>query len=157
MNAQEYYILLVDDDETLLETMKIILEEKGYHVDTSSTGKEALERLRVRYYDVVVLDIVLPDLSGIDLLKSLETHRIPKVRKIILTGHATLENAVQALNFGADAYLIKPVAPAELIRTIADQIEKQNQEILAIQDKIRCFIEREAEERIRRIAEEKYL
>lgn len=157
MGAQEYYVLLVDDDETLLETMKIILEGKGYNVDTSSTGEEALERLSERYYDVVVLDIVLPDLSGIDLLKSLETHRIPRVRKIILTGNATLENAVQALNLGADAYLIKPVAPADLIRTIAEQIEKQNQEILAVQDKIRCFIERDAEERIRRIAEEKYL
>lgn len=151
MGDQEYYVLLVDDDVTLLETMKIILEGKGYHVDTSSTGEDALERLRERYYDVVVLDIVLPDLSGIDLLKSLETQRIPKVRKIILTGHATLENAVQAINLGADAYLIKPVAPEELIRTIADQIEKQNQEILMVQDKIRCFIESGAEERIRRI------
>lgn len=157
MVAQEYYVLLVDDDETLLETMKIILEGKGYRVDTSSNGQEALKRLRERCYDVVVLDMVLPDLSGIDLLKSVDTHRIPQVRKIILTGHATLENAVQSLNLGADAYLIKPVAPAELIRTIADQIEKQKQEILAVQEKIRRLIEMDAEERIRCIAEQKYL
>ncbi len=157
METQDYYVLLVDDDAALLETMKTILEGKGYNVDTATTGEVALERIRQRHYDVVVLDIVLPDISGIELLKSLGTNRIPKVRKIILTGHATLTNAIQALNTGADAYLLKPVAPDELMRTIAEQIGKQKQEILLVQDKIRHFIEMDAEERIRRIAEEKYL
>lgn len=157
MGAQEYYILLVDDDVTLLETMKAILGGRGYCVDTSSTGEEALKKIRERYYDVVVLDLVLPDVSGIEILRNLETNRIPRVRKIVLTGHATLDNAVQALNLGADAYLMKPVPPEELIRTIANQIEKQNQEIRMIQEKIIHLVEKDVEERIRRIAEEKYL
>ncbi|MEJ5292189.1 MAG: response regulator [Candidatus Methanosuratincola sp.] len=157
MASQEYYVLLVDDDIDLMETMKEILEREGYHVDTSPTAEGALKKLREHYYDVIVIDIMLPDMSGIDLLRSIEVSRIPRIRKIILTGHATLENAVQSLNLGADAYLIKPVAPGKLIRTIADQIKKQNDEILMIQDRIRRFIERDVEERIKRIAEEKYL
>lgn len=157
MGAPEYYVLLVDDDVDLLETMKAILEAKGYCVDTSPTGEDALKKINEHYYDVVVLDLVLPDVSGIELLKNLGTNRIPRVRKIVLTGHATLDNAVQALNLGADAYLMKPVLPEELIRTIADQIEKQKQEILLVQDKIRHFVEKDIEERIRQIAEEKYL
>lgn len=157
MGAPEYYVLLVDDDDGLLETMKAILEGRGYCVDTSQTASEALNKFKERHYDVVVIDMVLPDRSGTELLGELETNRIPRVRKIVLTGHATLENAVQALNLGADAYLIKPVEPDDLIRAIADQIEKQKQEILLIQEKIRLFIERDIEDRIRKIAEEKYL
>ncbi|MEN3056827.1 MAG: response regulator [Candidatus Methanosuratincola petrocarbonis] len=157
MGAPEYYLLLVDDDASLLETMKSILEGKGYCVDTSQTGDDALKKMKERYYDVVVLDMVLPDKQGTELLSKMEKKRIPRVRKIVLTGHASLENAVQSLNLGADAYLIKPVHPDDLIKTIADQIEKQKEEILLIQDKIRLFIERDVEDRIRRIAEEKYL
>lgn len=157
MGAQEYYILLVDDDVTLLETMEAILEGMGYCVDISPTGEDALKKIREHCYDIVVLDLVLPDVSGIEILRNLETNRIPRVRKIVLTGHATLDNAVQSLNLGADAYLMKPVPPEELIRTIANQIEKQNQEICMIQEKIIHFVEKDVEERIRRIAEEKYL
>ncbi|MBC7127946.1 MAG: response regulator [Candidatus Methanosuratus sp.] len=157
MGAQEYSVLLVDDDLDLLETMKAILERRGYRVETSQTGEDALEKIKEKYFDVIVLDLVLPGISGIELLSRLETNRIPRVRKIILTGHSTLENAVQALNLGADAYLIKPVMPEDLVKAIADQIDKQQQEILLIQEKIRYFVERNSEEKIRRISEEKYL
>ncbi|MEN3016826.1 MAG: response regulator [Candidatus Methanosuratincola petrocarbonis] len=157
MGAPEYSVLLVDDDLDLLETMKAILEGRGYRVETSQTGEDALEKIKEKYFDVIVLDLVLPGISGIELLSRLETNRIPRVRKIILTGHSTLENAVQALNLGADAYLIKPVMPEDLVKAIADQIDKQQQEILLIQEKIRYFVERNSEEMIRRISEEKYL
>jgi len=157
LGAPEYYVLLVDDDASLLETMKEILEGRGYCVDTSQTASDALKKFKERYYDVVVIDMVLPDKPGTELLRELETSRIPRVRKIVLTGHASLENAVQALNLGADAYLLKPVQPDDLISAIADQIEKQKQEIQLIQKKIMLFIERDFEEKIRRLEEEKYL
>lgn len=156
MNPGSVYILIVDDDVTLLETMKMILENRGYRVDAASTGKEAADRILRRHYDVAILDIVLPDISGVELLKKFDQTRIPRTRKIILTGHATLENAVQALNLGADAYLLKPVEPEDLIKAINEQVERQSQEIRNIQQKIISLIERDAEEKIKRIREEKY-
>ncbi|MDI9643809.1 MAG: response regulator [Candidatus Verstraetearchaeota archaeon] len=156
MDPGSIYVLIVDDDTTLLETLKMILESRGYHVDTASTGREAADRIQRRHYDVAILDIVLPDSSGVALLREFNQTRIPRTRKIILTGNATLENAIQALNMGADAYLLKPVDPEELIKAINDQVDRQKQEIRNIQEKIIALIERDSQERIKRIREEMY-
>ncbi len=93
---------------------------------------------------------MLPDISGIDLLKRLN-EGVPRIRKIIVTGHATLENAVKAVNMGADAYLMKPVSPNVLLRTIKQQLKKQDQEILVLQKKVKMYIDNVIDERIKRI------
>jgi DNA-binding response OmpR family regulator len=101
-------ILIVDDDKAVLGVIKDILELQGYRVDTAETGQEALEKTKTRYYNLALLDIKLPDIEGTQLLTKM--HRdIPKMMKIMITGYASLENAVESLNLGADAYLMKPI------------------------------------------------
>lgn len=151
------YILIVEDDRELCQSMKMLLESKGYRVDVANTGKEASERIQKRKYEIAIIDLFLPDISGIEILKKFDSTQLPRTRKIILTGHATLESAIQALNLGADAYLVKPVSPEEMLKTISDQLEKQNQEIAMVQEKVMMMVERTLKERLKKLEEEKYV
>ncbi len=117
-------ILVVDDDRAILKSFEEILKSEGYDVDTAETGLEAIQRSRKKYYNIALLDIKLPDMEGTELLTKLHED-IPRMIKIMITGHASLENAVRALNLGADAYLMKPVNPEELLRVIADKLREQ--------------------------------
>ncbi len=91
------------------------------------------------------------------MLKKFDPRQFPRTRKIILTGHASLESAIQALNFGADAYLVKPVSPDDLLKTIAEQLEKQSQEIAMVQEKVMMLVERTLKERLKKLEDEKYI
>lgn len=116
--------MVVDDDRAILKSFEEILKSEGYDVDTAETGLEAIQRSRKKYYNIALLDIKLPDMEGTELLTKLHED-IPRMIKIMITGHASLENAVRALNLGADAYLMKPVNPEELLRVIADKLREQ--------------------------------
>ena len=121
-------ILIVDDDRSILRSFRQILESEGYRTDTAETGREAMRKARDSYFDLALLDIRLPDIEGTELLKTITeevdlTHPTsPKMVKIIVTGHATLENAVESLNLGADAYLMKPVEAEKLLRTVEEKL-----------------------------------
>jgi len=117
---------------------------------TVHNGQDAIAASKKSNYNVALIDIVLPDISGIDLLKRLNDG-VPRIRKIIVTGHATLDNAVNAVNLGADAYLMKPVSPNVLLSTIKQQLKKQDQEILVLQKKVKMYIDNVIDERIKRI------
>ena len=121
-------ILIVDDDTNLLESNTQLLRAVGYSVDTARTCGEALDKLAERYYILLLIDMILPDLDGIQLIKRIDDTD-PKMRKVILTGYPSIENAIQSLNIGVDAYLIKPVDPENLLKTIADQLEKHDAEM----------------------------
>jgi DNA-binding NtrC family response regulator len=101
-------ILIVDDDEGMLETLSDILKEKGYQTETAKTGIEAIIKVRTRFFDVALIDIRLPDLTGIELLRTFREEH-PSMVSIIITGHSTTQNAVEALNLGANAYITKPI------------------------------------------------
>jgi DNA-binding NtrC family response regulator len=88
-------ILVVDDDETIRTTMKAILEDEGYIVDLAGTGKEAVQKTRERSYNVALLDIRLPDMEGIELLKLMHDS-VPRTRKIMVTGYPSMQNAISA-------------------------------------------------------------
>ncbi|MCQ5362934.1 MAG: response regulator [Candidatus Methanomethylicia archaeon] len=137
---EEKRILIVDDDEDIVESLSTLLSNAGYVVDVALNGEEAIKKSKEKVYNVALIDVVLPDMTGIDLLTKLE-ERKPATRKIIITGYASLDNAVKALNLGADAYLIKPVDPEELISTVKKQIEEQENELAITQEKIVKFIE----------------
>ena len=122
-------ILIVDDDETILKTISLILKKNGYDVDTAKTGAEALEKCKDQIYALLLLDIVLTDTDGMKLISRIEDTD-PRMRKVIITGHPTMENAIEAVNRGADAYLVKPLNPEELLETIHQQLEDYHQEIL---------------------------
>jgi K+-sensing histidine kinase KdpD len=118
-------ILVVDDDRDFLEIIRRILGHKGYTVETVSSAEEAVSRLKERFYNVTILDISLPDADGTELLSKIMEMQ-PDIIAIMLTGHSSVQNAVQSLNCGAFAYLEKPVDPENLFSVISRGLERQH-------------------------------
>lgn len=110
-------ILIIDDDKDILETLGDVLQEKGYWVKTAKTGKEAIMRARERFYDIALIDLKLPDMSGITVLRIFQL-KYPKMIKIIVTGNTTQQNTMDALNLGANGYIVKPVDHERLSQLI---------------------------------------
>ena len=119
-------ILVVDDNDALAKTMKEILEVSGYVAETALTGEEAKKRILEGYFSLALLDMRLPDTSGIDLLKWIKKET-PRTFVIMITGYPTLDNAVESLNFGANAYIMKPINAKEFLRFIDTKFKEQNE------------------------------
>ncbi len=117
-------ILVVDDDIGFLQVAGSILRAKGYEVDTAASGDEAVSRIKEHFCNVAILDISLPDIAGTELLSTLFNIN-PDILAIMLTGHSSVQNAVQSLNRGAFAYLEKPLDPEHLLSVINRGLEKQ--------------------------------
>ena len=96
-------VLVVDDDKSILRTFTRILQRAGYQTETAGNGKEALEKIQTRNYDIALVDIILGDSSGLDLLPKIEENS-PKTVKIMITGVDTTEKRDEACKNGADAY-----------------------------------------------------
>ncbi|MFH1350011.1 MAG: response regulator [Pseudomonadota bacterium] len=129
---EQMKMMLVDDEERFLSTTKKLLEKKGYDVLTATSGAEALEKVRAQNIHVVILDVKMPGMDGIDTLKEIK-RLYPLVEVIMLTGHATVESAVEGLKSGATDYLVKPTEVAELILKAEEAFEKRKR----LEDKIR--------------------
>src|SRR5687767_11657850 len=97
-------VLIVDDDAIVRETTAMVLEDEGHDVATASSGREALECLERRTVDVVLLDLGLPDASGLEILGAIHT-RWPRVAVIVVTGAIDVQSAVDAVKLGARDYL----------------------------------------------------
>ncbi len=138
-------ILVVDDDETIRTTMKAILEDEGYLVDLAATGKEAIQKTQETSYNVALLDIRLPDIEGIELLKLMKDG-VPRTRKIMVTGYPSMQNAINALNKNADAYLLKPVDVEKLLITVKEQLKNQRDELKFSEERVAEFIESRVKE-----------
>ena len=111
-------ILLVDDDDALRESIVNILEGEGYVLDVAKSGYEAEMKLKNKVYNLVLLDIKLPDITGIELLSKINKHT-PRTKKIVLTGFPDKESAITSVNEKADAYLVKPFNPEKLVEVIS--------------------------------------
>lgn len=133
-------ILIIDDDENIRKVLVAILEDEGYNVESVGTAKEAIERTRKKYYNMALIDIRLPDMEGIELLTRMKD-TTPKIRKVIITGYPTLQNAVDAVNRGANAYIVKPFDVDKVLKTLKEQLHKQEEEKKYSQDKVAEFIE----------------
>jgi DNA-binding NtrC family response regulator len=138
-------ILVVDDDESIRKTMKAILEDEGYLVDLAASGKEAVEKANNATYNLALLDIRLPDIEGIELLKLMKDS-VPRTRKIMVTGYPSMQNAISALNKNADAYLVKPVDIEKLLDTVKEQLQLQEDERKFSEQKVAEFIESRVKE-----------
>ena len=110
----EMRIMLVDDEEGFLSTTKNVLERKGINVTTAISGSEALEKLTQENIDVVILDVKMPGMDGVSALKNIKS-RHPSIEVIMLTGHGTVESALDGLRSGASDYLTKPIDIDELV------------------------------------------
>jgi DNA-binding NtrC family response regulator len=117
-------VLIVDDEPGIRKILTIALNENGFSPDCAENGAEAIRKANERYYNLALIDIMLPDINGVELLAKFKLTR-PRTRKIIMTGNPSLENAVEALNKGADAYIMKPLDMEKVIATLNEQLEKQ--------------------------------
>ena len=117
-------ILIVDDDHSTRKSLTLIFQKKGYDTETVSTGREALEKAQGRFFNLVLLDIRLPDGAGVELIAPLkEMH--PDMAVIMITAYASLGTAVRAMNQGASAYINKPLNMHEVLATVGEVLEKQ--------------------------------
>jgi len=126
LNEAKKSILIVEDDKAIIKSLKDILQSEGYSVDTAETGREAIQKSKEKFFNMALLDIKLLDMEGTKLLVTMHEN-LPKMVKIMITGYPSVENAVEALNRGADAYIIKPVKPEKLLALIEEKLEKQSQ------------------------------
>jgi PAS domain S-box-containing protein len=117
-------ILVIDDDQNLSKTLFDILNAKGYETFVAGDGTEGLAFLQENPVDLVLTDLGLPDMSGIDILGKVKTI-YPAIQVIILTGNATVASAVEATNLGAFSYLLKPYDINQLLLQIQRALEKQ--------------------------------
>ena len=138
-------IIVVDDDENIRTTMKTILEDEGYIVDLATTGNEAIKMTKETPYNVALLDIRLPDMEGVELLKRIN-NIVPRTRKIMVTGYPSMQNAISALNKNADAYLVKPVDVEKLLNIVDVQLKLQEEEKNYSEQKVAEFIETRVKE-----------
>jgi two-component system response regulator PilR (NtrC family) len=138
-------ILVVDDDNELRESIVQILENEGYVLDVAKNGYEAEMKFRNNFYNLALIDLRLPDITGIDLLSKINMYT-PKTKKIILTGFPDAETAIKSVNEKADAYLVKPFNPKKLLEIIAENLEQQKIELKYTQEKIIEFIRNRIEE-----------
>jgi signal transduction histidine kinase len=117
-------ILIVDDDEGTREILTLIFGKKGYEIETAATGQEAIEKAHGGPFNAALIDIKLPDIKGLELLAPLR-ELYPDIALILITGHASLQTAVQALDKGALAYITKPLKSEEVLVRVRDALEKQ--------------------------------
>ncbi len=112
--AEEPRILVVDDDPQVARFLKVVLEENGYSVSATTSGKEALALLRERWPDLLILDLNMPEVDGFDLLK-LKRAELPYLRILVISGYLTGPLLKAAEYVGATATLQKPISREELI------------------------------------------
>ena len=143
VNENKGSILIVEDDANIGESLSKILQQEGYDADVAVNGGEAIQKSRNKFYDLALLDIKLPDMEGTTLLAKLN-ETMPKMVKIMVTGYPSIENAMEALNQGADAYVTKPVKPAKLLALIKEKLEEQRQNENVTEDKVTDWIKTRA-------------
>ncbi len=118
-------ILIVDDDLGTSRTLSLILQKKGFRTEIFKSGQELLEGIKTNSYHVAILDLKLPDVEGTDLIVPIKKHN-PDCAVIMVTGFASLETSIKAMNEGASSYITKPVNMDEVLAKIKDVLEKQD-------------------------------
>ncbi|WP_018936883.1 EAL domain-containing protein [Thioalkalivibrio sp. ALJ24] len=120
-------LLLVDDDPALLRSLENLLTPQGFEVNTANGGRAAIERLRETHYDLLLLDLGMPDLGGREVLRFMQTHdRV--VPTVVISGNASADDVAGAIRDGADDYLKKPYQPEELIATVRNVLHRKDLE-----------------------------
>jgi DNA-binding NtrC family response regulator len=138
-------ILVVDDEEGIRRSLEAVLEDRGYLVDTAENGQEAISKSKTKFYNLALVDIRLPDMDGVTLLTAMR-ETTPKMVKIIITGYPSLDNAIAAVNKGADGYVVKPFTMESLLGTIKEHLQKQKEAKRYSEEKVTEYIESRAKE-----------
>ncbi len=122
--SQVSSILIVDDEVNLRKSLSMILQREGFQVTTAGDAVEALRYLEAGVFQLAFLDIKMPDVDGITLLTEVR-EKYPSMPVFILTAHATLETAMQAVRLGANDYLLKPIDPEVIVQRVRSMLEGQ--------------------------------
>lgn len=123
VNEEQAYILVVDDEGAIRYSITKTLQRVGYHVEAAASGEEALEMMKNQTYDVVLTDIRMPGLTGVELLRRIK-EQAPDAIVILLTGYASLETAIESLRLGAHDYLVKPSSSQDIRTSVAQGVER---------------------------------
>jgi two-component system alkaline phosphatase synthesis response regulator PhoP len=123
VNAEDAYVLVVDDEGAIRYSISKTLQRVGYQVHTAENGEKALEMMEHQAYDVVLTDIRMPGLTGVELLARIK-EQAPDAVVILLTGYASLETAIESLRLGAHDYLVKPSSSQDIRNSVAQGLER---------------------------------
>ena len=115
--------LIIDDEQSIIRNFSRLLKEEGYNICAVTTGKEALEQVSKRCFDLLLIDFKLPDIDGTQLVEIMGD-KVKDAVKLMITGFATLETRIKALELGIDGFVEKPVEPEELLRLIEKKYRK---------------------------------
>ncbi len=120
---RKYYILVVDDEKEILDTYKEYFTKRGFYADTACNGVEGLEKLRKEDFDVAIVDIMMPDMDGIEMIRQSHEEGID-TSMIILTGNGGKDEAVDAINTGVDAWFGKSdIEMSDLLKKVRELAE----------------------------------
>jgi DNA-binding NtrC family response regulator len=136
-------VLLVDDEKEFLEIMAERMEARDMNVTTTTSPKDALKKAEEDNYDAIILDLMMPEMDGLETLKKLKQNN-PELQVILLTGHATVEKGVQAMKLGATDLLEKPAD----LKILTEKIKKAHTKKMVL-------VQKKTEEKIRHILAEK--
>lgn len=117
-------VVVIDDEPVVCESCKRILERAGYLVETFTNSKEALERVSQEIFDAAIVDLKMPDIDGMELLRRIK-QEYPEIMVVMITGYSTVDTAVQAMKMGAFDYVPKPFTPDELEIVVKNALEKK--------------------------------
>lgn len=118
-------ILVVDDEIVIGDACRLVLSECGHTVTTRLTGADGLRAIKDGAYDLILLDMKLPDIDGTRVLEYIREHKVA-TRVLVMTGYSTLSNAVEAMKLGAADYLSKPFSEDELLQVIRQLFAEEN-------------------------------
>ena len=114
-----YKVMIVDDEDLILSSLETFLTMRGYEVHTSNNPVEALERIEFEKFHVVLMDINMPQMTGLELLKRVKTAR-PTVQVIMMTAYTTIQKCIECVERGASDYLLKPFEDMEQLANLLD-------------------------------------
>lgn len=132
-------VLLIDDEKDFLEALSERMEARGMQVSTTTSAKDALEEVEKHSYDAVVLDLMMPEMDGLETLVALKKKR-PELQIILLTGHATVDKGIEAMKLGAMDFIEKPAD----LQALTEKIKKAQAQKMIL-------VEKEAEKKIKEI------
>ncbi len=126
--SKRYCILIVDDESAVRLFLAEELAQEGYNVLTAANGKEALARLREEIVDLVLLDLKMEGMDGLQVMEEIQKQPLPPII-IMLTAYATLDSAIAAMRYGASDYLLKPCSTKELLASVAKGLSRRDEEL----------------------------
>ncbi|MBL0061473.1 MAG: response regulator [bacterium] len=119
-----YKVMIVDDEDLILSSLETFLTMRGYEVHTSNNPVEALERIEFEKFHVVLMDINMPQMTGLELLKRVKTAR-PTVQVIMMTAYTTIQKCIECVERGASDYLLKPFEDMEQLANLLDETSRR--------------------------------